>query len=428
MQLRVPKKYLPNSKRRSKNLLQRRSFWLFLGTLVVVGLGYVIMQDPATFQAGASNFAANVSNEIGTLRADAFPDEPTPTLDVRNDVVACENAYLVGDLEDVIAYCSAALRGRPNDVELHFRVAYTLVITSSFGENQARIDSAIEIAKETITANPESPLGWIALAMALDWNLKHSLALPYAQRALEIDPNNIMAKATLANIYRNVGRPELAKSLLDEALTDISNRGADNETRAQVWRNYGRYLISVEANYEQALEAYQTARQIMPSHSYITIEIARTYNALGQPQQQIELLENALLTAPRDVALLSTLALAYFSVGDTTQALDLYSRCLDVNPRYLACVSPMGWLQYQVNNDYEESRDLLRLATEELGSVDPYDWYLLGRSYTQLGQCQLAEEPLRRSYELFLEFDSPYIAPENYQTAFAACNLSMPIN
>lgn len=426
MQLRVPKKYLPKSQRRRKSVWQRRSFWLLLTTFIIAGLGYTVMQDPITFRAGASNFAANVGNEIGSMRADAFPVQPTATLDVRSDIVACENAYLVGDLEDVITTCSAALRGRPNDVELHFRVAYTLVITSSFGENQARINDALAMAKQTIAANPESPLGWTAMAMALDWNLQHGLALPYAQRALEIDPNNVMAKATLANIYRNLSRPELAKSLLDEALGDVGNRGADNESRAQVWRNYARYLASVEANYDEALAAYQTARQIMPSHSYITIELARTYSVLGQPQQQIDLLENALLTAPRDVAILSTLALAYFSVGDTTQALDLYSRCLDVNPRYLSCVSPMGWLQYQVNNDYEESRDLLRLATTELESTDPYDWYLLGRSYYQLGQCQLAGEPLRRSYELFLEFDSPYIAPENYQTAFNACNLPIP--
>ncbi len=426
MQLRVPKKYLPKAQYRRKSLLQRRSFWLMLATFAIVGLAYSVMQNPITFRAGASNFASNVENEINTIRADAFPAEPTATLDVRGDVVACDNAYLVGNLEDVITNCTNALRGRPNDVELHFRVAYTLVITSSFGENQPRIDAALDMSKRTIAANPESPLGWTAMAMTLDWGLQHGLGLPYAQRALEIDPNYTMAKAVLANIYRNLGRPELSRSLFDEALTDINNRGGDNETRAQVWRNYARYLASVDANYDDALEAYQTARQIMPSHSYISIEIARTYSLLGQPQRQIELLEDALLTSPRDIILLSTLALAYFSVGETTQALNLYSRCLGVNPRYLLCVSPMGWLQYQVSNDYEESRDLLRLATTELGSTNAYDWYLLGRSYTQLGQCQFAGDPLRRSYELFAEFGSPYIAPENYVTAFNACNLPVP--
>lgn len=425
MQLRVPKKYLPKSQQRRKGLLQRRSFWLFAITVVLGGLGYTIMQDPVTFRAGASNLAANMENEIGTMQADAFPVQPTSTPDVRSDLVACDNAYLVGDLEDVIRNCSAAVEGRPNDVELHFRVAYTLIITSSFGQNQQRIDEALAMADRTIVADPESPLGWTVKAMAYDWSLQHNLGLPYVQRALEIDPNYVMAKAVLANIYRNVGSTSQAQSLINEALADLNARGADNETRAQVWRNYARYLASVEANFDDALDAYQNARQIMPSHTYISIEMAQTYSLLGRPQEQLDLLENALLTSPRDVALLSTLGQAYLGNGDVPQALDLFTRCLDVDPNYLLCVSSVGVIQY-FNGDYEQSRDSFLLATSQLGSTDPYDWYLLGRSYYQLNQCNLAGDPLRTSYEIFLEFDSPYIAPENYVSAFSDCNLPLP--
>lgn len=429
MQLRVPKRYQSKARRR-RGIFQRRITWLFLLALVA-GIGaYAVLQNPAPFRAGATNFASNIESEVNTARSQMFPEAPTATPDVRQDIVECENAYMLGDLNTVVEACQRALVGRPNDVELHYREAYTLVITSSLGQNTERINEAIEMADQTILANPQAPEGWAMKAMALDWGRQHEAALPYALRALEIDPNYVIAKAHLANIYRNLGRQELARPLILEAMEDLQNTTVAPETRAQVYRNYGRFLASVDANFEAALEAMQIARQAMPSHTYIAIEMSEIYFALGQPSQQLETLENALGSNPLDIALLSRLGDVYYNQGDTTQATDMYTRCLDRDPNFVNCLSPLGRIQYLTNQNYEVALDLFERAAEN-DTQNPYDWYLLGRSYYNLQQCQFAGEPLQRGYEL-LEADidadnpSPFVGIEDFVRAFRECGLPAP--
>lgn len=430
MQLRIPKRYQPNARRR-RSLFRRRFTWLFLFTALGATLAYFMLQNPDPFRAGASNLAANMEDEIDGARDRMFPIQPTATPDVRGDIVECENAYALGDLNTVIEACERALVGRPNDVNLHYREAYTLVVTSSFGLDADRIAEALEMADRTILSNPESALGWTIKAMALDWSREHAMALPYALRALELDPNLIIAKAHLANIYRNLARPELARPLIEEALNDIRNpqpnQVIDNETRAQVYRNYGRFLASVDANFEDALTFMQLARDAMPSHTYIAIEMADLYVGLNQFDQQIALLENALDINPLDIALLSRLGDAYYNQAETGQATEMYTRCLNRDPEFIDCLSPLGRIQYLTFDNYQDSLRYLERATEN-GSANPYDWYLLGRSHWKLQQCQFAGEPLQIGYDLLVEQqENPFVAIDDFLRAFRECGLPPPV-
>ncbi len=78
--------------------------------------------------------------------------------------------YQQGQTEIAIEECKVLAEGRPNDVDLYYRVTYMLVITSSFGRDTARLDEALAYAEKTINANPEKPQGWAIRAMALDWS------------------------------------------------------------------------------------------------------------------------------------------------------------------------------------------------------------------------------------------------------------------
>ena len=429
MQLRIPKRYQTNA-RRKRGLFRRRFTWLFLLTAIAVGVTYFILQNPDPFRARANNLASNMEGEFTGARDRMFPDEPTATPDVRGDIVECENAYTLGDLNTVLIACERALAGRPNDVALHYREAYTLVITSSFGLDTERINKALEMADRTILSSPESPLGWAIKGMALDWSREHALALSYMSRALELDPDLLIAKAHLANIYRNLNQPEQARALLNETLDEIRNPApgqvVDNETRAQVYRNYGRFLASVDANFEDALVYMQQARDAMPGHTYIAIEMANIYYGLGQVDQQIALLENALDINPLDISLLSTLGDAYYNLAQVPQAIEMYTRCLNRDPDFVDCLSPLGRIQFRTNQNYQDALRILQRSTDN-GSTNPYDWFLLGRSYYNLQQCQLAFEPLQRGYELLLEQEtSIFVTIEDFLRAFRECGLPAP--
>lgn len=427
MQLRVPKKYRPRQQRRQ--LVSRRFLWLIITASLFSFLAYLVMQNPQVFREGASGLGETMAEQIGNARDNMFPEQPTATPDVRQEMVSCDNAYLVGDLEEVIEVCSLALKGMPNDVTLHYRIAYAMVVTSSGGSNTERINAAIDMANQAIAANPESPLGWAVKAMALDFAQKHNLALGAVQRALEIDPNLVIAKAHLGNIYRNLGRPELARTTLDEAMLDLQARGGDSEAQAQVYRNYGK-LLSSQGDYEGALDFYQRARQAMPQHIYVAIEMAEIYFALGVSEPSNNalaagILQETLSVAPRDPAVLFMLGNYNFGQGDVPKAIDYFTRCLDVNPDDVGCLSLMGRIYYfsQSPDNYPLVVQYLSHATE-LGSTNPYDWYLLGRAYFRMGQCDNAATPLREGYALRQQNESTQVALEDFNNALRECNLS----
>lgn len=432
MQLRVPKRY--QARKRQRELFKsKRIFWLLFLVIILGGLAYFMMRDPKLFRDGAEDVAAAVQDQVDQARQDMFPVEPTATPDVRGDRAECDSAYLVGNMERVIETCRRALVGNPNNVELHYRLAYTLVITSSSGKNTARINEALEVANLTIAANPESPLGYAVRGMALDWAGEHNRALGSIERALELDPNSIIAKAHLANIYRNLGQPELAQATIEEALAEVIANGesVDRETRAQVYRNYGRILFTILSEPEAAFEAYREARKAMPNHTYITIELADVYYILGQQSGDlsfintgVELLEETLDIVPRDVTLLETLGGYYLYLGEGVFGTEMYTRCVEVSPDYLPCLSELGTLQYHAEN-YALTIQNLGRATE-LGSTDPYNWYLLGRAYTRLSQCNLAQAPLQEGYRLRQETEVDTVGLDNFIDAFRQCGLTEP--
>lgn len=426
MQLRVPKRYQPKSRRRRRLVPMRSLFFLSL-MAGLAWLGYTAMQDPEPFRAGASDVADAVKGQVNVAQDRMFPIVPTATPDVRADLVECDNAYLIGNIEEMLNSCREALPGLPNDVGVYYRVAYNLVITSGAGENTARINEALEMADDAIRANPESPLGWSVKAMALDWSLRHNEALIYAGRALDLDPNSTITKAHLANIYRNLGQSELAESTIDDAIIELETRGGDDETRAQVYRNYGRFLTS-EARFTEAIEPYQAARLAMPSHVYIAIELADLYTILGQndptyAQLAIQMLQETQSIAPRDVFVLFRLGEYHRGRGEPTEAREFFSRCIAVDPSNLLCHSRLGWVYYLADSEYLQAIDHLKIATDE-GSTQPYDWYLLGRAYFRLNQCELAAAPLRRGYELLQEASVFQVTLSDFDNAFRECNIT----
>ena len=420
MQLRSPNRY--NKRRRQSSAGTR---WLFrLGFLLIIGLiSYWIAQNPAE----AENRLASVVDQINGEYQDKFgSDEATALLNVDAEYIACENEYLTGNYEEALQPCKAALTGRPNDVNLHFRLAHTLIITSDFSNNQERMNEAITIAYQAINANPESPLGWSILAMALDWSGNQPYALIAAERAQEIDPDFTFNKAVLANIYRNLALFEIAQTTIDEAVLDIQEGGfTDPFVIAQVYRNYGRLFVNL-GNAEAAIEPYTLATKAMPDQTYIAIEFANfVYNGSGQYTESIELLETLRASHPHDASVLYPLALAYRRRGEIDKTIEVLTICVNTNADYLPCLSQLGY-EYFWSDPPEYTLVIYNLENStSLGSSDPYDWFMLARSYTKIQRCEDALKPLRQGYQLVQTTSTDFVTEEQFINAGRDCGIEL---
>jgi tetratricopeptide (TPR) repeat protein len=393
MYLRTPKRYRPG-RRRNLRLFSGRTVLILVIIPALVYGGWLIWQHQGEVR---SEIVPRIENAMDSVQTQVAP-EPTPTAtpDVMLAQSGCTNAYRAGDLEEAIVQCKVLAESYPNDVDLYYRITHMLIITSNLGSNPVRIQEALDFAERAVNADPEAPHGWAIRAMALDWNREYGPALSSALHAKALDSTFAPTYAFLGEIYQDLGQYEQAWGYLEQAL-DLDTSGV---AVADTFRNQGLWY-SNQGDWEDAIQPYQAALQNAPNHTYIAIELAYNYIALGEIDQAIAVLSAARERAPTDTSVLFGLANAYWRDGDYEGAYEYFRRCLDVNPDDIPCLSFLGGLQFSQADYVTASVNLERAIT--LGSTDPDDYYQLGHAQASLGRCDLAEEPLRQGYRLASE-------------------------
>lgn len=390
MYLRTPKRYRPG-RRRQLRLFSGRRVLMLLAIPALAYAGWLIWAHQTDLRALV---LPEIEGAIGAVQTQVAPGPtPTATPDIVTAQAGCDTAYRSGALEEAIRQCSILAEGRPNDVELHYRITHLLVITSNFGRDSARMAEALAFAERAVNANPEAPHGWAIRAMALDWARRYGEALASALHAKALDERFAPTYAFLGEIYQDLGKYELARGYLEQALA-LDTSGI---VVADTFRNQGLWY-SNQGYWQDALQPYQVALQNAPNHTYIAIELANNYVALGQVDQAIEVLMAARERNPSDTSVLFSLANAFTRQGNFDRAYEHYRRCLEIDPDNVPCLSYLGGLQWSDGDFVTASVNLERAI--QLGSTDPDDYYQLGHSQASMGRCDLAEGYLRQGYQL----------------------------
>ena len=390
MYLRTPKRY----RRRRRRLFSWRKFATLLAIPALAYGGWLIWEHQQALRNAVLPQIEHVARQVQTQVAP--PIEPTATPNLVVVEASCENAYRAGDLEEAIKQCKVLAETKPNDVDLYYRITHLLVITSSFGRDEERMQDALQYAEKTINADPEAPHGWAIRAMVLDWHRDYGLALASALHARALDSTFAPAYTFLGEIYQDLGQYEIAKGYLEQAL-ELDTRGI---AIADTFRTQGLWY-SNQGRWDEAIQPYQAALQNAPTYTYIAIELANNYIALGQVNKAIEVLSQAWDRNPTDPMVLFTLANAHQRNGNIERAYEFYQRCLDVDPDNVPCLSYLGGLQWS-DGDFVTAIANLERAID-LGSDDPDDYYQLGHSQAALGRCDLALPYLRRGYQMVQE-------------------------
>lgn len=415
MYLRTPKRYRPG-KQRHLRLVSGRVVFRLLALVVLAGAGWLIWQNRERVRTSVLPELEGLAAAVQTQVAPA--PTPTATPDVVSAQVECLNAYRQGDLETAVEHCTVLAEANPNDVALHYQIAHTLIITSNFGQNTARIEQALTFAERTINANPMAPDGWAIRARALDWMGKYGEALASALHARALNETYAPTYAFLGEIYQDLGQYEIAQTYLERAL-ELDTQGI---AVADAFRNLG-LLYSNQGRWEEALQPYLAALQSAPNQSYIAVELANNYIALGQIDQAIAVLSSVIERNPRDTAVLFSLGSAYTRNGDFARAFEYYRRCLDVDPNNIPCLSYLGGLQWSDGDFVTASVNLQRAI--ELGSQDPDDFYQLGHAQASLGRCDLAIPYLQQGYQIALQRDDAR-RQANFVAALQSCGVRNP--
>ncbi len=117
-------------------------------------------------------------------------------------------------------------------------------------------------------------------------NRDYSLALTHFQRAVELYPENYMARAYMAYILANERRLEEAERQSRLALETMPDVFLTNYV-------YG-YVKFFQRKNEESLRYLQRARQLIPDHASTHYYLGRNYEAMGQVSKAVEHYRTAL--------------------------------------------------------------------------------------------------------------------------------------
>ncbi len=390
MYLRTPKRYQPNHRRR--HLFSLRWLWLWIITPIVLVGGWLIYQNADQLGPPVRDFVANaVDNARGGIATITAPT-PLPTANPADRITRGDNAWSQGAIEQALTEYGAAAASAPNDVRVHYRYTYALIIDH---QNKA----ALAAAEDTVTADPFSSDAWAIRGLALAANQSYPQAIASGLQALALDPKNARALAFMAETYLDADQPSAAQEKVTQALA------ADpNSAEAQ----YASGLVNYNSTYDftAALKDFQTAHDTAPNLPQITVDLAWTNWQLQNYDQGVSELQSVIESNPGNLDALYALGFFEYQVyGDPNKAEDYLNRCVQADANNIPCLNYLATVQLGLNNPNDAAKSYQHII--DIGTDNPIYYLRAGRTYANLNQCNSAVSLLRKGYALEQQQPTP---------------------
>jgi predicted Zn-dependent protease len=169
---------------------------------------------------------------------------------------------------------------------------------------------------------------------------------------------------------------------------------------------WGHYMLGMSAwktgEHEKALNAFDQALQLDPSHRKSLFNSSRVLLESGRPKEALERIEKALAQEPMSNEGLRLLGRARYDLGDVDGAIQAYRRALSIDERDVWSMNNMGLIYIQQDRTSEALAPLARAV--ELRSNAPVFHNNLGTALERSGYPTAAAQ----AYEAAIAVDSTY--------------------
>ena len=279
------------------------------------------------------------------------------------------------------------------------RFRYALLVNRGLVRLQSRkLDEAIVDLQEAIELDPQQLSAYVTLAQIHRHRGEFDLALETLGRGIALKPN-------LAALYRTrarwtLERPDVTSAARDVALADLEEAirlGAPNSRElAKDHAERGRVLL-MDKQYQQALDACDKAQRIDPKDDKVHLYRVGALLELKRYQEAIDACDLYLRTGRSSADLLGLRGLAKARRNDFAAAIEDYTLVLALQPSAPVPRARRGWAYLVSGAPHLALRDF-----EEAIRLDPYsgDYYSgRGSALVALGRYREAvtdaEESLR---------------------------------
>lgn len=193
-------------------------------------------------------------------------------------------------------------------------------------------------------------------------------AVHYFERAIEADSSFARAHAGLASVFGPAGElgylpPDPAR----ERMRDAVRRALElHDGLAEAHTARGAYLHLYEWDGDAAERAYRRAIELDPDYGTARLWYGYLLNALGRPEEAIELGRQAVERDPLAPIMSGGLAGSHRLAGDYEAAIEHYSHALELDPDFWLVHENLGKL-HATRGDLEAAVRSFRRAAERAG-------------------------------------------------------------
>ncbi len=268
--------------------------------------------------------------------------------------------------------------------------------------HMGQTEEAEALGLEITRIDDKSSRGFILLGRIEENRGDHKKGLMYFEKALDLEPNNVQLKLSLANSLIKNGQQERALKIGQDLLDDQTITGdpvnagilgkiglmyiegnrieqarkvlldsvAMDDSNAETWNNLG-VVYYRQKNYPKALEAYERALRLNP-------EFASAFNNLGtlylrtfleqkDPEmipKAIDAFDRAIDNNPRLASAYNGRASAYKFSNRANEAIRDWKKTLELQPDFIAVYFNLG-ITYLEAGDKSEALQILNRCKEK---------------------------------------------------------------
>jgi tetratricopeptide (TPR) repeat protein len=274
---------------------------------------------------------------------------------------------------------------------------YDLLVAQEF-ETQGRLADALAAYERAVAKDPDSAYLQRKLAGSLVRQNRLSDGIRYAERAHELEPDDLPTRIFLGQLYRLRRSPAAAEALLKGESGDPLSADA----------GFLLYEIQMDAGRnEEALVIAKWLVQEAGDESRSQLALASAYDALGKSKQAESVLRDGIEGDPDNLALYVALARSRRERDDSAGEIAVYREILDRSPGHHAALVALADAQLKADD-----REGAIATLEEIEIQHPDDL----RTRVRLGFLYYED---RRYDEASERFESVLAAnPGGYEVVF----------
>ncbi len=278
-------------------------------------------------------------------------------------------------------------------------------------DDQGQANQAIDEYKKALELEPNNSLIYSEMAESYARNNKVREASETANKAIQIDGDNIEAHKLLSTIYLQIiGRANAQQppsvDTINTAIHEFEEIVRIDPSERQSFLMLGR-LYQIKGDRDKATDIYKTFLGIEPGSEEGVTALAKLHMDAGNYKEAVGLLEAFVKRSPESDGALQTLGEAYSELQEYVKAADAYKRAAELDPDDIEIKKAEAqalFLSDQIDAASALYQDLVKAEPE-----DGIALLRLGQIYRRQMKYDLARQNLQKAAQAF---------PDSIETQF----------